>query len=101
MADDLDLKVFIRETLLDIVEGIKEAQEDPEIGKYISPLGLGTHDIAKSRYVIHSNKITTSVVEFDVAVTASRQNSQGGRGGIKVLAVEAGLRADRETIKST
>ena len=93
----MDLKEFTKETLVQIVQGVNEANiELKEHNAYI------TRDIQKSTtgdsYVDRSGHYTHAVnIDFDVAVTATEVNDTKGGGGIKVVQLfQAGL----ETSKS-
>lgn len=76
----MELHEFIRSSLLQIMQGIKGAQQEWELsgsgGGVISPSFGGPPD--------HANR--KQEVKFDVAVTVSTENQGGGGGGIKVLA---------------
>lgn len=80
----MDLREFIKESLTEILGGIRDAQDA------IIPLD-GHHGVINPTW----NDITdladhVQVVRFEVAVTASDQNTKGGRGGIKVMSIDLG-----------
>ena len=93
----MDLKEFTKETLVQIVQGVNDANELlTEHNAYV------TRDIQKSTtgdsYVDHSGHYTHAVnIEFDVAVTATEVNDTKGGGGIKVVQL---FHAGVETSKS-
>ena len=93
----MDLKEFTKETLVQIVQGVNEANiELKEHNAYI------TRDIQKSTtgdsYVDRSGPYTHAVnIDFDVAVTATEVNDTKGGGGIKVVQL---FQAGMETSKS-
>lgn len=97
MSDGLDLKVFIREALMDIVEGIKEAQSiDEQTGKYIASRLTYNMKSPDDALIIKGNRDIGTIVEFDVAVTADARSSSDGRGSIKVFPLEFGGKHERQ-----
>lgn len=93
----MDLKEFTKETLLQIVQGVNEANEIlTENNAYV------TRDIEKSStghsFVDRQGRYTHAInIDFDVAVTATETDEKKGGGGIKVVQFfQAGL----ETSKS-
>jgi len=83
----MDLKEFTKETLLQIVQGVNEANELlTEHNAYV------TRDIQKSTtgdsYIDRSGHYTHAVnIDFDVAVTATETNDTKGGGSIKVVQI--------------
>jgi hypothetical protein len=71
----VELREFVKKTLLDIVQGVADAQADPSIGAYVVPAG------STRKYVS---------VEFDVAVTAESAESAKGGSGVKVSVLAIG-----------
>lgn len=90
----MELKDFIKETLVEIINGVKEAQKDIEsTGAYINPMvSKSTDKISVAHYSGHTYTIYD--VDFDIAVTAS--DSSGKKGGIGVFlgSVGAGTKAE-------
>ena len=82
----MDLKEFIAQALVEVVEGVLEAQNTlQENGKYINPK-LATQ---QGRHEAHGKVVSTDgqlvqSVDFDVAVTAT--TGSGTKGGIGVVA---------------
>jgi hypothetical protein len=77
----MDLREFIKETLLQINMGVQDAitahRALPDAVGVINPVwGADASAITAE----HAQK-----VQFDVAVTVTDKNSQGGKAGIKVL----------------
>lgn len=99
----MDLKEFTKETLLQIVQGVNEANELlAENNAYV------TREIQKTTngdsYVDSSGFYTHAInIDFDVAVTASEINDTKGGGGIKVVqilcaGVETGNRTENQSV---
>lgn len=87
----MDLKDFIKETVIGLVEATKELQEQFEKDGVIinPPVSLKERDLYEHSDIRHRYR-RVEVIEFDVAVTASSESTGGGRAGLKVLAFEAG-----------
>lgn len=82
----MDLKDFVSETLLQIVEGVKAAQSEIEQhGASINPNLLGDYkEHAKHGLLLSGTGKVAQIVEFDVAL--SIKEGTGTKGGIGVVA---------------
>lgn len=92
----MELEEFIRNAILQIMRGIKGAQQEWKLNGsgagVISPAWGGSDD--------HVNRVQE--VKFDVAVTATTKSEGGGGGGIKVwAAVDLSGKASRSVENST
>ena len=87
----MEVREFIRDVLIDIVEGIKEAQSRPVTGGYIAPDGIGSHSFPADSGVLNETRIVSTVVKFDVAVTAERTKGGGTGASVRIAVVEANL----------
>jgi hypothetical protein len=87
----MDVREFIRDVLVDIVEGVKEAQNREGVGGYIAPDAIGGHEFPKESGVHHQARIISTVVKFDMAVTAESAHSGGAGGKVRIAVVEANL----------
>jgi len=81
----MDLKEFISETLSQIVSGVKGAQESAKRhGAEINPELFGNvQELAKEGIVQTNSGGSTTIVEFDVALTVTE--GTGTKGGIGVF----------------
>ena len=82
----MELKDFVAESLLSIVEGIKDAQSKfPEHGAHINPGNLmrGTSAVAENAIWDNTNNNYAQLVSFDIAITAEDAAKAGAK--IKVL----------------
>ena len=86
----MDLKDFIKETIVGIVEASRELQERFEKEGVIinPPVSLKERDLYEHGDTRHKYR-RVETVEFDVAVTASTESSGGGKAGLKVLSFDA------------
>jgi hypothetical protein len=94
----MELKDFIKETLVEIIRGVSEAQSDIlETGAYIHPMINRTND--KYAVANYGGRVYTIYdVDFDIAVTAS--DSSGSKGGIGVFLGSVGIGAKGESNES-
>ena len=97
MADQVGMNLddYVRETLLAVLKGVVQAQQDADVGEFVgrSPTGASTHlNIAKDK-----DDNTISMVQFDLATTVEDRSERGGKFGIKVipmLSADAGAKAE-------
>jgi hypothetical protein len=81
----MDLKDFVSETLKQIIDGVKDAQQTANTkGAVIVPYSQGAEKI-----------------EFDVAVTAVEGTETAGKAGISVWSIGAGVSGKSESSTST
>ena len=69
----MDIKEYIKESLRQIVEGVKEVQSEVENKSQIAPIG---NDLEK--------------IEFDIAVTVAEEHSKDKGAGLSVYCVKVG-----------
>ena len=81
----MDLKEFVSETLVQITEGVSDAQRRTEgqEGVQISPPLQGNLNTASEHGFVSTSKGKAQVVKFDVALTVT--SSEKGKGGIGVF----------------
>jgi hypothetical protein len=89
----MHLKEFVKDALVEIIQGIKAAQDQPGAGGYIAPEGVGDHEFPRDGGVLNSQMIVSTVVKFDVAVTAESSVDGGGGAKLRIAIVEANLGA--------
>lgn len=77
----MDLKTFVADTLVQIVEGVEEAREK---------IDQGSTNAVVNPVVSHAFHNDPENVTFDVAVTVADEASKGGKAGIKVFSAEIG-----------
>ena len=67
----MELKDFVKNTILDIVNGVKEAQDSDTSGAIIVP-------------PFHGNFGINEVLRFDIAIEELNKDSGGGKIGVSV-----------------
>jgi hypothetical protein len=98
----MDLREFVHGALKDVVLGIQDAQREHGIGGYIAPTkGLGGHEFPKDSGVSSHARIVSTVMKFDVAVTAERGKKGGGTVGVRIAVVEAKLGGEGQSTNTT
>jgi hypothetical protein len=98
---NMELREFVHGALKDVVLGIQDAQREKGIGGYIAPKGIGGHDFPKDSGVTLRARIVSTVMKFDVAVTAERGKKGGATGGVRIAVVEAKLGGEGQTKDTT
>ncbi len=90
----MELKEFIVNALTDITEAVKECQGKVANGAIFAP----TNTKYDNKINTPNGELTVSEVSFDVAVSASSENTDGvsGGGGINVLSLNFGAKASSE-----
>jgi hypothetical protein len=79
------------ECLGDLIEGIKEAQSKEGVGGYVAPDAIGSHTFPAGSGVSNSARLTSTVVKFDMAVTAETSQATSGEGKAKIVVLEADM----------
>lgn len=95
----MELEDFIDQALSQILAGIRKAQAR-EGGAYIVPDGDGGHDYALHPRLSSSARLKSTVVDFDIAVTAEDSTKVGGSGGLKVMSFGAKVEGDLSSKES-
>jgi len=80
----MDIKEFVKETLRQIVEGVKEIQGEVATKAQIAPIGN------------QSEK-----VEFDIAVTVEEEKTKDKKAGLSVYCIKAGAGGQTSASTST
>jgi hypothetical protein len=85
MADlpTIELDTYVKETLLAIVRGISEAQNDEQLGGLIGRSHKGDIEGAEVTKDPLGNAI--SIVRFDLATTAQEKSGADGKAHVKVI----------------
>src|SRR5215813_10477735 len=98
---NMDLREFVHGALKDVVLGIQDAQREEGIGGYIAPKSIGGHEFPKDSGVSFRARIVSTVMKFDVAVTAERGKKGGGTAGVRIAVVEAKLGGEGQSKDTT
>jgi hypothetical protein len=97
----VELKEFVKQTLLDILKGVAETQQDTAVGKAVVPgqIGDAKHPGSGVSTVLRQGALIS--VSFDVAVTAETSDAAKGGGGFKVAVLGMGASAGGELGSTT
>lgn len=100
----MDLKTFVEETLCQIAGGIQGAQERLQgAGATINPY-YHTKESGPERIKqpdAHFSQTNLQIVEFDIALTATKTGKTGGGFGVAVLAANLNAGAHKESSDSS
>jgi hypothetical protein len=97
----MDLREFVHGALKDVVLGIQDAQQEEGIGGYIAPKSIGGHEFPKDSGVSFRAHIVSTVMKFDVAVTAERGKQRSGAAAVRIAVVEAKLGGEGQSKDTT
>ncbi|GAB5499772.1 MAG: hypothetical protein PsegKO_20830 [Pseudohongiellaceae bacterium] len=88
----MELDGFVKTVLSQVISGIREAQDVEGVGAFVVPAGIGGHTYAKHDRVSNfSGGLTSTIIDFDIAVTAEDTATTSGGGGLKVVGIGASL----------
>jgi hypothetical protein len=91
----MELKEFIEETILQIVEGVKSAQDKTKgTGTKINPDGIFLN-IATEQNLRGERGEHVSVINYEIAITETK--GKGGKAGIGVFFGNIGIGAEEKT----
>lgn len=83
----MELKDFVKTTLVEIAEGVKEAQDaTTEMGAAINPSAM--YDNLAKGTMLHDG-VPIQEIEFDVAVVAREEADVTPGGGISIVVLKA------------
>jgi uncharacterized protein YbaR (Trm112 family) len=90
----MDLDEFVKSVLVNVLTGIKEAQEADGVGAFVVPGGDGGHEYPKNARVSNSARLKSTIIDFDVAVTVESGDKAAGGGGLKIAGFGAKLEGE-------
>ena len=95
----MELKEFIRETLVQLIEGVKEAEVMVgEDNGQINPVPWHIGNELKNKNMITETDRLIHMVDFDIAVTATE--GSGIKGGVGIFVGGVGIGTKGETNES-
>ena len=80
----MDLDEFVETVLGSVLTGIRNAQSVEGVGAFVVPSMIGGHDYAKHPRVSLKGHLSSTIIDFDIALTVEESSSKAGSGGIKV-----------------
>jgi hypothetical protein len=96
----MDLDEFIKEVLVEVVSGIRDAQQ-AEGGAFIVPCSDGGHEYANHARFSSSGRLKSTIVDFDIALTVEDSAKAEGGGGLKVWGIGANVAGERSPKDTT
>jgi hypothetical protein len=87
----MNLQDFVSETIMQIVSGVKAAQAvSAEHGSKVNPKLMSNYDYASQHGFLWCDSEYAQIVQFDVALTATKESGAKGGIGLFVGAVSIG-----------
>mgnify|MGYP001240455631 CR=1 FL=1 len=81
----MDLRDFVSETIVEIITGVKDAQDKAQkLGGAVNPKLTSNSDYASQHGFLRSSGGPAQIVQFDVALTI--KEGTGTKGGIGIFA---------------
>jgi len=90
----MKLDEFVKTVMIDILNGIRAAQRDYDTGAFIVAQEIGEHDYASHDRVKRSKGLSSTIIDFDIAISAEESSAASGEGGLKILGMGAGVSGD-------
>ena len=90
----MELDEFVKVALVNVLSGIRDAQNEEGIGAFIVPGDDGGHEYPMNARVSSSARLKSTIIDFDVAVTVENTDKSTGSGGLKIAGIGAGLKGE-------
>jgi hypothetical protein len=99
----LDLRTFIKETLVEIAQGVADARQAIEpLGGKVNPKGLTIGgDIVKQSMFSRKDNDVCQMIRFNVALTAIEEGATATKVGVFAAIAGAGAEANDKLTSST
>lgn len=88
----MDLRDFIKTSIVDILGGIEDAAKE---------FGENTPNLGGVNPLRQKDVFKTEKIAFDIAVSAGSEQKSGGKAGLKIYVVEAGVDGQDTQSEST
>ena len=93
----MELDEFITSVLVKVLSGIRQAQEEENVGAFVVPGGDRGHEYPKNARVSSSARLKSTIIDFDVAVTVESSDKIAGGGGLKIAGIGADINGESAT----
>jgi hypothetical protein len=100
---EMQLDEFVRETILQIIQGVKQAQEQSDrnrLGALVSPF-VTRSEGTPGGMLCAGDRGAMQVVEFDIAIAVTKGNKAKGGAGLVIGPLVLGARGASEAQAST
>jgi hypothetical protein len=102
MGEKMELKIFVAETLKQLIEGVKAAQEYAKTeGAVVNPNDRLRYGDSKEYATSGTTGLRAQVVDFDIAISAQESDQYKGGVGIFVGPVGIGTQGHAEFTDSS
>jgi len=96
----MELKDFVKETLISIIEGVVSAQGS-DVGKHVNPKWSSSVGKESSHAYVAPGDHLARLIKFDVAITVTEASGAEGGGKISILSSKIGVEGHSSNEKST
>jgi hypothetical protein len=93
----MELDEFIKSVLVKVLSGIRQAQDEENVGAFVVPGGDGGHEYPKNARVSSSARLKSTIIDFDVAITVESSDKASGGGGLKIAGIGADIKGESST----
>jgi hypothetical protein len=90
----MELDEFITSALVKVLSGIREAQNEENVGAFVVAGSDGGHEYPKNARVSSSARLKSTIIDFDVAITVESSDKTGGGGGLKIAGIGADIKGE-------
>lgn len=87
----MELDEFIKTVLVQVLSGVRAAQNDKAVGAFVVSGKDGGHELPKNSRVSSSSQLKSTIIDFDVAISVETNDKVSGSGGLKVMGIGANL----------
>ena len=96
-AQGMGLRTFVADALTEILSGVMDAQANETVGSFVGNTDAAGKDAPAEAFLFSHGRGYTTIVRFDVAVTAADRETGGasGKAAIWVVSAELGRQAER------
>ncbi|WP_155829197.1 hypothetical protein [Halomonas huangheensis] len=90
----MELDEFVKSVLVNVLLGVKKAQDAEGVGAFVVPSWDGGHQYPKNSRVSSGARLKSTIIDFDVAVTVESSDRTSGGGGLKIAGIGADLKGE-------
>jgi hypothetical protein len=93
----MELDEFVKTVLTQVLSGITKAQGDDKVGPFVVPNKDGFHAYPANARVASNNRLKSTIIDFDVAITVESSGQTKGGGGLKIVGIGANVEGQLST----
>jgi hypothetical protein len=93
----VELDKFIEAVLIQVLSGIRAAQELPSVWAFVVSGKDGGHELPRNSRVSSSAQLKSTIIGFDVAISVDASDKVSGTCGLKVAGIGAAIAGETGT----